>query len=105
MVDVPTAAKVLGIGRTTANQLVREGRFPCRLVRVGGLWRVPTAGLRELLGVSGMADAAVGHPHGSTPAQPLALDAEPERGSTCPPADSTTAGRVVLMPGRRVGDR
>jgi Helix-turn-helix domain len=55
MVDLLTAARVLGIGRTTAYTLAREGEFPCPLVRVGGAYRVPTLGLLRLLGIDGFA--------------------------------------------------
>jgi hypothetical protein len=49
-VDLLTAARALGIGRTKAYELARSGRFPCRLVRHGRTYTVPTAGLREVLG-------------------------------------------------------
>lgn len=35
VVDVVTAAEVLGIGRTVAYELVRTGRFPTPVFRVG----------------------------------------------------------------------
>jgi excisionase family DNA binding protein len=54
MVDLLTAARVLGIGRTTAYMLAREGEFPCPLVRIGGAYRVPTLGLLRLLGIDGI---------------------------------------------------
>ena len=51
-VDLMTAARALGLGRTKAYELARRDEFPCRLIRIGGIYRVPTAGLLELLGVS-----------------------------------------------------
>jgi predicted DNA-binding transcriptional regulator AlpA len=48
-IDLVTAARVLGIGRTTAYQLARRGQFPCRVIRVGGLYRVATPDLIRLL--------------------------------------------------------
>ena len=51
-VDLTTAACDLGLGRTKAYELARNDEFPCRLIRIGGIYRVPTAGLLELLGVS-----------------------------------------------------
>ena len=48
--DLVTAGKALGIGRTTSYELVRAGRFPCQVIRVGKNYRVPTAGLLALLG-------------------------------------------------------
>jgi len=50
-VDLMTAARVLGLGRTKAYELAKQDRFPCRVIRIGDLYRIPTAGLLELLGV------------------------------------------------------
>lgn len=44
MVDLLTAGRVLGIGRTTAYALVRAGEFPCPVVRVGAPTRCPLSG-------------------------------------------------------------
>jgi excisionase family DNA binding protein len=52
VVDLLTAAAVLGIGRTTAYELVRTGRWPTPVLRLGSRIRVPTAALRELLSLS-----------------------------------------------------
>jgi len=51
-VDLMTAARALGLGRTRAYELARCGRFPCRVIRIGETYRIPTAGLLELLGVT-----------------------------------------------------
>ena len=51
-VDLMTAAGALGLGRTKAYELARHDEFPCRVIRIGDTYRVPTAGLLELLGVS-----------------------------------------------------
>ncbi|WAX58545.1 helix-turn-helix domain-containing protein [Jatrophihabitans cynanchi] len=48
-VDLLTAARMLGIGRTMAYRLVREGQWPTPLLRIGKLIRVPMDPLRELL--------------------------------------------------------
>jgi predicted DNA-binding transcriptional regulator AlpA len=48
-VDVETAAEILGIGRTLAYQLAKTNQFPCRLLRLGRRYRVPTAELIRLL--------------------------------------------------------
>lgn len=53
VLDLMTAARALGIGRTTAYALARDGGFPCAVIRVGGAYRVPTAGLLAVLGLSG----------------------------------------------------
>jgi predicted DNA-binding transcriptional regulator AlpA len=50
-VDVPTAAWALGLGRSTAYELARCGEFPCRVLRVGRSYRVPTADLLRVLGI------------------------------------------------------
>jgi hypothetical protein len=49
-IDLMTAARALGIGRTKAYQLARRGEFPCRIIRIGDLYRVATADLIRLLG-------------------------------------------------------
>jgi len=50
-VDLMTAARALGLGRTKAYELARRDDFPCRVIRIGDTYRVPTPGLLELLGV------------------------------------------------------
>jgi len=50
-IDVPTAARALGLGRSTAYELARRGEFPCRVLRVGSSYRVPTADLMRVLGI------------------------------------------------------
>jgi hypothetical protein len=51
-IDLMTAARALGIGRTKAYELARSGEFPCRIIRIGDLYRVVTADLIRLLGMS-----------------------------------------------------
>jgi predicted DNA-binding transcriptional regulator AlpA len=48
-IDLMTAARALGIGRTKAYELARCGEFPCRIIRIGDLYRVATADLIRLL--------------------------------------------------------
>lgn len=55
--DLVTAAKALGIGRTTAYSLARDDEFPCRLIKVGSQYKVPTAELLRLLGLAPEASA------------------------------------------------
>ncbi|MGA5599667.1 DNA-binding protein [Streptomyces griseoincarnatus] len=50
-VDVETAGRFLGIGRTLAYQLVRQNKFPCKVIPVGRAYRVVTSDLRNVLGV------------------------------------------------------
>jgi hypothetical protein len=52
VVDLVTAAAALGVGRTTAYELARSGRWPTPIFRLGGRIKVPTVPLLELLGVS-----------------------------------------------------
>jgi predicted DNA-binding transcriptional regulator AlpA len=51
VVDVCTAAKVLGLSRTAAYELIRLGEWPTPVFRLGKLIRIPTAPMRELLGI------------------------------------------------------
>ena len=51
-VDLMTAAARAGLGRTKAYDLARRDEFPCRVIRIGETYRIPTAGLLELLGVT-----------------------------------------------------
>jgi hypothetical protein len=43
--DVVTAGQILGIGRTTAYRLAREGNFPVPLISIGIRYQVPIASL------------------------------------------------------------
>lgn len=52
VVDLMTAARALGIGRTKAYQLAHTGQFPCRIIRVGTNYNIPTADLLKVLGVT-----------------------------------------------------
>ncbi len=49
ILDVPTAAQVLGIGRSLAYELVRTDQWPTTVIRVGKLIKIPTAPLIRLL--------------------------------------------------------
>lgn len=50
-IDLVTAGRALGIGRTKAHALARNGEFPVRVLRVGAKYRVVTTDLLTLLGV------------------------------------------------------
>jgi predicted DNA-binding transcriptional regulator AlpA len=52
VVDLVTAAAVLGVGRTAAYDMVRTGCWPTPVLRLGNRIRIPTAALRELLNLS-----------------------------------------------------
>jgi predicted DNA-binding transcriptional regulator AlpA len=51
-VDVETAARAFGIGRTTAYALVRTDQFPCKVVRAGRTVRVITADMLRVLEIT-----------------------------------------------------
>jgi excisionase family DNA binding protein len=55
VVDLMTAARALGIGRSKAYQLAHDGQFPCRIIRIGTHYNIPTADLLRLLGVTPVA--------------------------------------------------
>jgi NAD(P)-dependent dehydrogenase (short-subunit alcohol dehydrogenase family) len=50
-IDLVTAGRAFGIGRTTAHELARRGEFPVRVLRVGNSYRVATADVLRELGV------------------------------------------------------
>ena len=52
VVDVTTAAALLGIGRTAAYELIRTERWPTPVLRLGKLIRIPTKPLLELVGLT-----------------------------------------------------
>lgn len=49
LIDVTTAATVLGVGRSLAYELVRTGQWPTPVLRMGRLVKIPTAPLLRLL--------------------------------------------------------
>jgi hypothetical protein len=49
MLDVPQAARLLGIGRTLAYELVRTNQWPTPVIRMGRLIKVPAGPLIELM--------------------------------------------------------
>jgi predicted DNA-binding transcriptional regulator AlpA len=48
--SLETAAEILGIGRTLAYTLVRDGQFPVRVLRLGRRVLIPIPELLKLLG-------------------------------------------------------
>lgn len=50
--DLPAAAHLLGISRTSAYELVRTGEWPSPVLRLGHRIKIPTQPLLELLGLS-----------------------------------------------------
>lgn len=51
VVGVPTAAAVLGIGRTCAYELIRTDSWPTPVLHLGRVIRIPTAPLLALIGL------------------------------------------------------
>jgi hypothetical protein len=51
-VNLTTAARALGCGRSLAYELARRDQFPCRVLRLGTRYLVPTADLLRILGLS-----------------------------------------------------
>jgi predicted DNA-binding transcriptional regulator AlpA len=51
VLDVPTAGRLLGLGRAASYELVRRGEFPSPVLHLGKQLRVPTAPLLRLLGL------------------------------------------------------
>ena len=49
LVDLPTAARALGLGRTAAYTLVRTNDWPTPVIRLGRLIRIPTAPLKAMV--------------------------------------------------------
>jgi predicted DNA-binding transcriptional regulator AlpA len=49
VLDLPQAAAMLGLGRTTAYRLVAEQQWPTPVLRLGRLIKIPTQPLLELL--------------------------------------------------------
>lgn len=49
-ISLQEAAVRLGIGKSHAYALASTGRFPCRVLKIGRIYRVPKADLERLLG-------------------------------------------------------
>lgn len=48
-VDIPTAARLIGISRSYAYELAGTGEFPAKVIKVGTRFRVVSASLIALL--------------------------------------------------------
>lgn len=51
-IDLPTAARYLGVSKTTAYELHAAGEFPVKTLRLGRKIRVVSSDLRQLLGAA-----------------------------------------------------
>jgi hypothetical protein len=59
VINLVTAARALGIGRTRAFELARRGQFPVPVLRVGATYRVPTGPLLRSLDPATTSDGTV----------------------------------------------
>jgi len=50
-VDLVTAGRAFGLGRTKSHELAKAGEFPCRVLRVGARYRVPRSEIFKVLGI------------------------------------------------------
>lgn len=83
-VDIETAGRAIGCGRTKSYQMVAEGTFPIQVLRLGHRYRVVTADLLTLLGLSPAKHAAAPARTASATSSPNHLMKEgtpPEAGS------------------------
>jgi hypothetical protein len=48
-VDIVTAGRAFGLGRTKAHELARAGDFPCRIMRLGNRYRASRSAIFEAL--------------------------------------------------------
>jgi hypothetical protein len=51
-IDVETAARAFGIGRTTAYALAKADEFPCKVLRAGKAYRVITEDMLRVLHIT-----------------------------------------------------
>ncbi|MFD5874050.1 DNA-binding protein [Streptomyces sp. NPDC060322] len=51
-VDIETAARAFGLGRTTAYTLAKAGQFPCQVIRAGRSYRAVTADILRVLHIT-----------------------------------------------------
>ncbi|MCX7444390.1 helix-turn-helix domain-containing protein [Corynebacterium sp. P7003] len=57
-ISVREAARLLGIGESSAYTAIRNNQFPTPVIKIGGRYVIPTAPLRQLLGVDAPKEAA-----------------------------------------------
>jgi predicted DNA-binding transcriptional regulator AlpA len=52
VMDLQTAGRAFGLGRTITYELMRRGEFPCPVLRLGRSYRVLKADVMRMVGVS-----------------------------------------------------
>ncbi|MBV2364106.1 helix-turn-helix domain-containing protein [Streptomonospora nanhaiensis] len=88
VVDLMTAARALNMGRTLAYELAKAGKFPCRVIRYGDSYRVPTSEILRFLELPVFGDPG-GAPHHQDRLRPLSGQPPTSEAST---GESATGG-------------
>ncbi|MFF3114239.1 hypothetical protein ACFVSN_34265 [Kitasatospora sp. NPDC057904] len=57
-IDLDTANRAIGLGRSKGYELARRDAYPCRVLRLGKKYRVITTDLLRLLGIDVAPDGA-----------------------------------------------
>ena len=78
VVDVPTAGRLLGLGRSASYDLIVAGLWPTPVLRLGRRLRIPTAPLLALLGLDPVRQSQPGGIVSASPTAPAALSASRE---------------------------
>ncbi|WP_326593867.1 DNA-binding protein [Streptomyces brevispora] len=71
-VDIVTAGRAFGVGRTTAYSLARSGEFPCQVIRAGRAYRAITADLLRVLHIAPEISEAVAAVTATASSEPTA---------------------------------
>lgn len=74
VLDVPTAGRLLGLGRSAAYDLVLAGLWPTPVLRLGRRLRIPTAPLLALLGLDPVRPSQPGGIVSASPTAPAASE-------------------------------
>lgn len=62
-VDIPTAGKCFKLGKSTAYELARAGKFPVPVLPLGKSFRVTRASILAYLGIEDTTSAVSDQPH------------------------------------------
>jgi len=74
VLDVPTAGRLLGLGRSAAYDLIVAGLWPTPVLRLGRRLRIPTAPLLALLGLDPVPLSQSGGMVAASPTAPAASE-------------------------------
>jgi hypothetical protein len=101
-VDVPTAGRAFGLGRTRSYEFARTGQFPCKVLPFGAKYVVTRRGILDALGVDDTAAPTRGQSAGlgSRPA----LDALAEVLDAIPDPIARHAAYILLARLIELGD-